>query len=182
MILNPPTGLHMLDWDMLARLSSAAVLGLLLGVDRELRDMPAGMRTHGLICFSAAFVTVAALALYYQMGGLESNIDPLRVIEGTAAFTGIIAAGLIVVNKGEVKHLTTAAHVWLATVIGIACGAGLWPLVAFGAIVAVIMLTLLGVFEKRVLRQFRAERAPDDKIEDRAETPSPQIKKGRDIP
>lgn len=179
MILNPATGLHMLDWDVIARLGAAAVLGLALGVDRELRDMPAGMRTHGLICFSAAFVTVAALALYYQMGGLESNIDPLRVIEGTAAFTGIIAAGLIVVTRGEVKHLTTAAHVWLATVIGIACGAGLWPLVAFGSVVAVIMLTLLGVFEKRWLKRFRDV---DDAPADRSDVPSAQIKKGRDIP
>jgi len=172
----------MLDWDVLARLGAAALLGLALGVDRELRDMPAGMRTHGLICFSAAFVTVAALALYYQMGGMESNIDPLRVIEGTAAFTGIIAAGLIVVTKGEVKHLTTAAHVWLATVIGIACGAGLWPLVAFGSVVAVVMLTLLGLFERRWLNRFAVSESKDDDLADRVDTPSPQIKKGRDIP
>ena len=84
------------------------------------------------------------------MGG-EGNIDPLRIFEASAAFTGIIAAGLIVFNQGKVKNLTTAAHVWLAGMIGIACGAGQWPLVVSAAIVAVAMLTLLRVAEDRWL-------------------------------
>ena len=68
---------------------------------------------------------------------------------GTAAFVGIIGAGLIVFSKGRVKNLTTAAHLWLAAVIGIACGAGQWPLVVIGAVISVIMLTVLRVIERR---------------------------------
>ena len=67
-------------------------------------------------------MTVSILALYYQLGG--ERMDPLRMFEAAGAFIGIIGAGLIVFSKGEVKNLTTAAHLWLTAVIGIACGAG----------------------------------------------------------
>jgi putative Mg2+ transporter-C (MgtC) family protein len=76
-------------------------------------------------------------------------MDPLRVYEATGAFIGIIGAGLIVFSKGEVKNLTTAAHLWLAAVVGIACGAAQWPLVAIAAVISVVMLTLLGFVERR---------------------------------
>ena len=117
MELNDPVLVHWLDWDLLSRLGIAAVLGLLLGLDRELRGHAAGMRTHGLICFSAAAMTVSILALYTDLGG--ERMDPLRVYEAAGAFIGIIGAGLIVFSKGQVHNLTTAAHLWLAAVVGI---------------------------------------------------------------
>jgi putative Mg2+ transporter-C (MgtC) family protein len=145
-----------IDGPILLRLGAAAVLGLLLGLDRELRGHPAGLRTHGILCFTCALMTISAIALHKQFAS-EGNIDPLRVFEASAAFTGIIAAGLIVFSKGEVKNLTTAAHVWLAGMIGIACGAGQWPLVVSAAIVAVVMLTLLGFVEHRWMSNDKEE-------------------------
>jgi putative Mg2+ transporter-C (MgtC) family protein len=151
MELNEATPLHWIDAEVLMRLGVAAVLGLLLGIDRELKGNSAGLRTHGLICFSAAVMTVSSIALYHQLGrgNPEAGMDPLRIFEGAGAFVGIIAAGLIVVSKGEVHNLTTAAHIWLATVIGIACGAGQWPLVLVAALVAIVMITLLAIAERR---------------------------------
>lgn len=156
MILNAATPLHVIDGPILLRLGAAALLGLLLGLDRELRGHAAGLRTHGILCFTCALMTISAIALHNQLT-VEGNIDPLRIFEASAAFTGIIAAGLIVFNKGEVKNLTTAAHIWLAAMIGIACGAGQWPLVISAAIVAVVMLTLLGIVEHRWLGKRRGE-------------------------
>ena len=147
MLLNDPILVHWADLDLLTRLGVAAVLGLLLGLDREMRGMAAGMRTHGLICFSAAAMTVSIVSLYFQLDG--ERMDPLRIFEATGTFIGIIGAGLIVFSKGQVKNLTTAAHLWLAAVIGIACGAGQWPLVAIGAAISVVMLTLLRMIERR---------------------------------
>jgi len=147
MPLNDPILVHWMDLDLLTRLGVAAVLGLLLGLDRELRGHAAGLRTHGLICFAAAAMTVSIIALYLELGG--ARMDPLRIYEATGAFIGIIGAGLIVFSKGQVKNLTTAAHLWLAAVIGIACGAGQWPLVAIAAAISVVMLTLLGLVERR---------------------------------
>ena len=128
-------------------MSAAAVFGLLLGLDRELRGHAAGLRTHGLICFSAAAMTVSIIALYQQMGG--ARMDPLRVYEAAGAFIGIIGAGLIVFSKGQVHNLTTAAHLWLAAVIGIACGAAQWPLVAIASVISLLILTLLRLVEPK---------------------------------
>ena len=147
MLLNDPILIHWIDLDLLTRLGAAAALGLLLGLDREVRGMAAGMRTHGLICFSAAAMTISMVSLYFQLDG--QRMDPLRVFEATGAFIGIIGAGLIVFSKGQVKNLTTAAHLWLAAVVGIACGAGQWPLVAIAAAISVVMLTLLRIIERR---------------------------------
>lgn len=147
MVLNDPVLVHWMDWDLLLRLGVAAILGLALGLDRELRGHAAGMRTHGLICFAAAAMTVSVISLFGQLEG--ERMDPLRVYEATGAFIGIIGAGLIVFSKGEVKNLTTAAHLWLAAVVGIACGAAQWPLVVIAAVISVVMLTLLGLVERR---------------------------------
>ncbi len=147
MELNPPVLVHWLDLDLLARLGVAAVVGLLLGIDREARGRAAGLRTHGLVCFSAATMTVSMIALYLQIGG--ERADVLRIFEATGAFIGIIGAGLIVFSRGRVKNLTTAAHLWLTAVIGVACGAAQWPLVAIGGTISILMLTVLGLVERR---------------------------------
>jgi putative Mg2+ transporter-C (MgtC) family protein len=147
MELNEPVLVHWMDTDVLLRIGVAAVLGLLLGLDREVKGRAAGLRTHGLICVSAATMTVAMISLYFQIGG--DRADVLRIFEAAGAFIGIIGAGLIVFSKGEVKNLTTAAHLWLTAVIGISCGAGLWPLVVIGSVTSVVMLTVLGVLGRR---------------------------------
>jgi putative Mg2+ transporter-C (MgtC) family protein len=147
MELNPPILVHWIDYDLLTRLGVAAVLGLLLGLDREVRGRAAGLRTHGLICFASATMTVSMLSLYRQMG--SGDADFLRIFEATGSFIGIIGAGLIVFSKGQVKNLTTAAHLFLTAVIGVACGAGQWPLVAIGSVISIVMLTVLGLLARR---------------------------------
>ena len=151
MILNAPSPLIGIEPEILLRLGVAAVLGLLLGLDREVRGRAAGVRTHGLVCFAAAAMTVSTLSLYLQLaadGGVQ-RMDPLRIFEATGAFIGIVGAGLIVFSKGRVHNLTTAANLWLAAVIGIACGAGQWPLVAVCAIVSLVMITVVRLAEKK---------------------------------
>ena len=149
MELNDPILAHIVDYDLILRLGMAAVLGLLLGLDREMRGHAAGLRTHGLICFAAAAMTVSIIALYNQLSDGGSRMDPLRIFEATGAFIGIVGAGLIVFSKGKVKNLTTAAHLWLTAVIGIACGAGQWPLVLIGSVISIVMLTVLGLLERK---------------------------------
>lgn len=147
MELNDPILVHWFDFDLLTRMLAAAVLGLLLGLDRELRGHAAGLRTHGLICFASAAMTVSIISLYQQLGG--ERMDPLRIYEATGAFIGIIGAGLIVFSKGQVHNLTTAAHLWVTAVIGIACGAAQWPLVVIASVISLLILTLLRVVEPK---------------------------------
>ena len=159
MNLNPSTAVHFLDWDIMLRLGVAAVLGLLLGLDRELRGHAAGMRTHGLVCFSAAASTVSMIALFYQLHPLSSRLDVLRIYEATGAFVGFVGAGLVVFSRGKLHNLTTAANLWLASVVGIGCGAAQWPLVAIASVIGLVMITLLRIVEIRFLpAHHRADR------------------------
>ena len=84
MELNPPILVHWMDFDLLTRLGIAAILGLLLGLDRELHDKAAGLRTHGLVCFSTAAMTVSIIALYHQFDAQRTDV--LRIYEATGAF------------------------------------------------------------------------------------------------
>jgi putative Mg2+ transporter-C (MgtC) family protein len=156
MQLNAPVPLDVADPDIFMRLGAAAVIGLLLGLDRELRGHPAGLRTHGIICFASAAMTISIIALYHQIGG--ERADPLRIFEATGAFIGIVGAGLIVFSGGEVKNVTTAVHLWLTAIAGIACGAAQWPLVLTAAVISLVMLTLLGMVEKRFFPRTEADK------------------------
>lgn len=147
MQLTDPVLIHWIDLDLLSRLGIAALLGLLLGLDRELRGHAAGMRTHGLVCFASAAMMVSMIGLWFELGAPRA--DPLRVFEAAGSFIGIIGAGLIVFSKGRVHNLTTAANLWLAAVVGIACGAGQWPLVAIAVVISIVMLTILRLFENK---------------------------------
>lgn len=155
MELNPPLSFAAVGWDPWLRLGGAMLAGLLLGIDREARGHGAGLRTHAIMCFAAALITLSALALYYQLGGVDSQADPLRVIEGTAAMAGVIGGALIVFSRGEVRNLTTAAHIWLAAAIGIAFGAGLYPLAVIGTVVSVMLLSVFHWIERKAFDEDR---------------------------
>lgn len=148
MELNVPMHFDAMGLDIACRLLTGTGVGLLLGIEREVKGFDAGLRTHGFVALSAALMTVTALVLYYQLGGLDSQLDPLRVIEGMAAAIGIIAAGLIIVRGDNVKNLTSAAHIWLTATLGIASGAGLYPVVFMGAGLALVLLIFVGAVER----------------------------------
>lgn len=135
--------------EMLLRLGVAALVGLILGVDRELKGIAAGLRTHALVSLSSAAITYSALQLHVQLWTEgDPSTDPLRVIQGLAQAIGFIAAGLIFVSKGGVKNVTSAANLWLATAVGIASGAGQYALVAATTAIGVVLLTIVRVAER----------------------------------
>lgn len=145
--------------ELLLRLGLAAIFGMVLGLDRELRGKPAGIRTHMLVAVSSATTTMVALELFEALRDLgHQEVDPLRVIQGLAQAIGFICAGVIFMTRGDVKGVTTAANIWMCGAIGIAAGAGQYTIasVAFGF--AIVILTLLHA----VKRWLPAERHDDD--------------------
>lgn len=112
------------------RLLAAALCGALLGLDREMRGKAAGLRTHTLISISCALTTLVALELYagLQATGDERPSDPVRVIQGVAQAVGFISAGVMFRSGDTVRGATTAAVIWVAGALGIACGAGYYML------------------------------------------------------
>ena len=149
--------LAVFSWtELLLRLGLAALLGLLLGLDREIRGHDAGIRTHALVSLSSAMIMVSSLMLYAQLRGPNFAPDPLRSIQGLSQAIGFIAAGMIFVRGGNVVNMTTAANIWIAAAIGIACGSGQYRVVAVGAALAVVLVVVFGVVER-----YLPEKEPD---------------------
>jgi putative Mg2+ transporter-C (MgtC) family protein len=143
---------HALDlysWqELLLRLGLAALLGLLLGLDRELRGHDAGMRTHALVALSSAMIMVSSLMLFVELKSEDAQPDPLRSIQGLSQAIGFIAAGMIFVRRGAVVNMTTAANIWIAAAIGIACGSGQYGVVLVGAAIALVLLIAVRLLER----------------------------------
>ncbi|WP_234890782.1 MgtC/SapB family protein [Agrobacterium vitis] len=130
----------------------------MLGLDREMRGIAAGIRTHALVALSSALITVSALLLYEELsisGG--SNIDPLRVVQGLAQAVGFIAAGAIFFSKGDVHNLTSAANIWLAAAAGIAAGAGQTKLLIIGVVFGAAIVTLVRLIERLIPGSIKSE-------------------------
>ena len=134
--------------ELMLRLGLAAFLGLLLGLDRELRGHDAGIRTHALVALSSAMIMVSSLMLYVQLRGDGAAPDPLRAVQGLSQAIGFIAAGMIFVRGGAVVNMTTAANIWIAAAIGIACGSGPYRIVAVGAVLALLLLVAFRTIER----------------------------------
>ena len=141
--------LAIFSWtELLLRLGIASLVGLLLGLDRELQGHEAGIRTHALVALSSAMIMVSSLMLTAQLSHPGFSPDPLRAIQGLAQAIGFIAAGVIFVRGSNVVNMTTAANIWIACAIGIASGAGQYRLVLVGTGLGLVLLTLLKLTER----------------------------------
>lgn len=147
--------------ELMLRLGLASVIGLMLGLDREMRGHEAGLRTHALVALSSAMIMVSSLIIYQQLRTDSYAPDPLRAIQGLSQAIGFIAAGLIFVRRGLVRNMTTAANIWIAAAIGIACGLGQYRVVIIGAVLALLLLIALKLLE-RFLPSERADESSGD--------------------
>lgn len=137
------------------RLVMAMILGGAVGWEREMRDKPAGLRTHMLVSIAACLFIIVGVQLAAIDFGDEDRmrIDPLRLIEATTAGVAFLAAGLIFTSGGKVRNVTTGASLWLCGAIGLACGAGQVPLAVMATIFVVVVLAVIGAFERRYGRR-----------------------------
>jgi putative Mg2+ transporter-C (MgtC) family protein len=142
-LLPTQPGLEQLFSKMLARLMVAAVLGGVVGVEREIKRRPAGLRTNMFICFGAAMYTVLSL----ELGGTN---EATRIASQIIPGIGFIGAGSILREKGGVTGLTTAATIFVVASMGMACGAGFYLLAIFATVLLLVALQLLGWLERRL--------------------------------
>lgn len=138
---------------ILARLSAAAVLGGVLGLEREWFGKAAGLRTHMLVALGAACFCLVMVALVARpmdpRDPAPIQLDPTRVIAGVVSGIGFLGAGTILRRGRTVEGLTTAGSVWLAGSIGVACGLGEPVLALLAALLALGILHGLGRLERR---------------------------------
>lgn len=122
---------------MLIRLAIAAGLCAAVGLERELRGQPAGIRTHAVVGIGSALFTIAGA---YGFDDLTTGGDPGRIAAQVASGVGFLGAGVILRHGLDVRGLTTAATLWLSAALGVAAGAGMGPAAAIAAGLVVVVL------------------------------------------
>ncbi|PZF81925.1 MgtC/SapB family protein [Jiangella anatolica] len=135
--------------ELALRLAVAAAAGLVVGLERELKGHPAGMRTHVLVSIGAAMFTLTG-AYGFADAVRGPNADPARIAAQVASGIGFIGAGAILRDRGSIRGLTTAATVWLSASCGVAAAAGAYLEVGVGT--ALVLVVLVGL---RLLRPRR---------------------------
>jgi len=140
------------------RITAALICGGIIGLDRELRSLAAGIRTHALAAEGAALFALSGILMANEarMAGFV-GADPSRIASTVAQGIGFLAAGVIFGSAARVKGLTTAAGLWTTAAIGIACGAGFYFMAFFATFAAVIVLSALKIVENRFTDKVQLE-------------------------
>ena len=128
--------------ELTLRLGVAALAAVCIGLERELRGHPAGVRTHALVSVGAALFTIAG-AYGFSDVPHGPNVDPARIAAQVASGIGFLGAGAILRQGMGVTGLTTAATLWIAAAVGVAAGAGAYAAVIVGTAVMLALLVVL---------------------------------------
>lgn len=128
-------------FEVITRLVLAMALGSAIGLERERLDRAAGLRTHTVVSVGSALFMIVSAFGFYDIASIDQRIslDPSRVAAQVVSGIGFLGAGVIILRKGTVRGLTTAASVWSVAGVGLACGAGLY----FVAVAATVVLLLV---------------------------------------
>jgi putative Mg2+ transporter-C (MgtC) family protein len=153
-----------------ARLLLAAAAGATIGLERESKDRPAGLRTNMLVAVAAALFTLITFEIYNEFKG--ANGDPIRIIEAVTAGVAFLAAGTIIHGRSSVHGLTTGAAMWMAGALGVCCGAGYYTLALMATVLTMLILYVLNQVEigntrKGVVPEMRREQNSDDGASDK---------------
>ena len=132
------------ELELFIRLGLALVVGLLIGLERETKEKPAGLRTNMLVSFGSALFVLTPI----ELGMAQQNPDILgRVIAGVIGGVSFIGAGTIL-RGSKVHGLTSAATIWISSALGIVTGCGLWKISFLGALITLIILRGLNKLER----------------------------------
>lgn len=145
--------------DFILRISAALGLGFLLGLERELTNKYAGLRTHILVCLGACVFTIISIYGFPSYATGDNVIvdqatgirDTGRVAAQVVSGIGFIGAGAVLRNGPMIIGLTTAATLWISAAIGMTCGVGMYGLATLATISSVAVLTIIRIFERKIL-------------------------------
>mgnify|MGYP001056622541 FL=1 len=145
--------------DIFIRILSALLLGFAIGLEREMTNKYAGLRTNILVCLGACIFTIISIYGFPTFADGDNVIvaqatgvrDTARIAAQVVTGIGFIGGGTVLRHGATVFGLTTAATLWIAASIGMACGAGMYVVAILGTILSIITLVSVRVFEKNVL-------------------------------
>lgn len=149
-----------LSWtDVLLRVVISVLIGMAIGIERELSNHPAGMKTHALVCLGAAITTMISAEMCYSlMGNAEldasSKVDMSRIASGVVSGIGFIGAGAIIKSKdgSVVTGITTAATVWISGCMGLAIGMGYFRIIVISMLAILFATITLKGLENRFIK------------------------------
>jgi putative Mg2+ transporter-C (MgtC) family protein len=141
-----------LQLDFAIRMLIAAILGAAIGLEREIHEHPAGMRTHLLVSLGSAIFTVLSIYGFQGVGqgNVAATVDPTRIAAQVVSGIGFLGAGAILKYGTSIRGLTTAASLWTAAAIGMAAGAGEWLIAAVGTSIVIFSLWPLNRLVERM--------------------------------
>lgn len=145
-------GVDAVHLEIALRLVVALAIGGLIGLERSYHGRPAGFRTHALVCLSTSLlmlITVYEARWFPTDAGGRVTIDPTRMAQGIMTGIGFLGAGAIIQSRGRVGGLATAASIWVAGAVGMACGLGYYSHAFLLAVVTAIILALSRFIEGR---------------------------------
>lgn len=139
--------MSMIDWNILFKLVVSAVFGLVIGLERELKRKPVGLKTSLVICIVSCLLTIVSIESAYMFPNSDKvkvQMDPLRLAAQIVSGIGFLGAGVILRRGNDtISGLTTAAMIWGAAGIGIAVGAGFYLEAFFGVSLLIISVELI---------------------------------------
>lgn len=146
-------------FDIFIRIIAALLLGFAIGLEREMTNKYAGLRTNILVCLGACIFTIISIYGFPTFADGDNVIvsqatgvrDTARIAAQVVTGIGFIGGGTVLRHGATVFGLTTAATLWIAASIGMACGAGMYLVAILGTILSIITLVSVRVFEKNVL-------------------------------
>lgn len=137
---------------MLLRMLIAAVLGAMIGFERERQNQPAGLRTHIILAMGATLAMMVSIDVAARWKPITGSADPARIAAQVVSGIGFLGGGAILRYGANIKGLTTATSLWTMAMVGLAVGSGL-PLAALGTtLLLLITLTIINWLEKRLIR------------------------------
>jgi len=137
---------------VIIRIVLSAVLGGVIGMEREIHRHEAGLRTHILVCMGSSLIMLTSLYVFDIYKG-TNVVDPSRIAAGAITGIGFIGAGAIIRYGTSIKGLTTAASLWISAGVGLAVGCGFYLAGIFTTLVTMVVLLVLRNFEKDLLKK-----------------------------
>ena len=137
------------DIEIMIRLGAAAILGGVIGIERELHGKVAGFRTHSLVALGSALIMLVSIHLF-EVYGNKTGVDPGRIAAQVVTGIGFIGAGTIIREGAGIKGLTTAAGLWTASGIGLAAGVGYFHAAVIAAAITLCVLVIFSWFGRKI--------------------------------
>lgn len=142
--------------DMYIKLLVATILGGIVGMEREVHDKAAGLRTHMLVCLGSCLITITSIHMYDLYKGIGS-VSPERIAAQIVSGIGFLGAGTIIRSQASIVGLTTAASLWAVAGIGLALGTGLYLVSIFTTAIMIVSLKFLPKIKDKVIHQKRED-------------------------